>query len=573
MATETIKIPDLGGGDDVEVIEVCVSVGDSVQQEDSLLVLESDKASMEVPAPKAGTVKSIALKVGDSVSEGDAILELEIEGDSEAEASDDASEADDAEASAEPEPDSEPDSEKDTEAKTESAPAQDSSPAPAAQSQEQTVKVPDVGGADGIEVIEVCVAEGDEVEEGDSLIVLESDKASMEVPAPYGGKVVSLLIKVGDNAAEGTDIAVMAVSGDDAAPAQSAADSAEDSSAHSDDGESTSSASEASSPSPAPAPQAAPQSQPAPQGADPNTARGEDIYAGPAVRKMAREFGIPLVEVKGSGPRGRIVKEDLHAYVKALTENKPAAAAGGGLPSIPDIDFSQFGEIDIQPRSKLDKLTATNMHRSWVNLPHVTHFDDVDITELELFRKGLKQEAEQRGVKLTPLPFLLKAAAAALAANPAFNASLTSDGESVVYKKYINIGMAVDTPAGLVVPVVRDVDKKSLWQLAEETAELAAKAKDRKLKPADMQGGCFTISSLGNIGGTGFTPIINAPELAILGVSKLSVKPQWDGEQFQPRQMLPLSLSYDHRAINGADAGKFMQFIGAALADIRRLLL
>ena len=567
MATETIKIPDLGGGDDVEVIEVCVSVGDQVEQEESLLVLESDKASMEVPAPKAGTVKSIALKVGDSVSEGDTILELEIEGASEAEASDDAPQADDAEASAEPEPEAE--------AKPEQQPAKESGAAPSAEAQQQTVKVPDVGGADGIEVIEVCVAEGDEVEEGDSLIVLESDKASMEVPAPYSGKVVSLLIKVGDNAAEGTDIAVMAVSGGDAAPADTAADSTADSG----DGESASRETEASSsaqtpaPSPAPAPQAAPQSQPAPQGADPNTARGEDIYAGPAVRKMAREFGIPLVEVKGSGPRGRIVKEDLHAYVKGLTENKPAAAAGGGLPSIPDIDFSQFGEIDIQPRSKLDKLTATNMHRSWVNLPHVTHFDDVDITELELFRKGLKQEAEQRGVKLTPLPFLLKAAAAALAANPAFNASLTSDGESVVYKKYINIGMAVDTPAGLVVPVVRDVDKKSLWQLAEETAELAAKAKDRKLKPADMQGGCFTISSLGNIGGTGFTPIINAPEVAILGVSKLTVKPQWDGEQFQPRQMLPLSLSYDHRAINGADAGKFMQFMGAALADIRRLLL
>ena len=565
MATETIKIPDLGGGDDVEVIEVCVSVGDQVEQEDSLLVLESDKASMEVPAPKSGTVKSIALSVGDTVSEGDAILELEIEGDSEAEASDDEPEADDAEASAEPEPEAE--------AKPQQQPAKESGAAPSAQAQEQTVKVPDVGGADDIEVIEVCVAEGDEVEEGDSLIVLESDKASMEVPAPYSGKVVSLLIKVGDNAAEGTDIAVMAVSGGDAAPADTAADNTADSDSG-DNGDSASAKSDAPSAEPEPAPKAAaPEPQPASQGADPNTASGEDIYAGPAVRKMAREFGIPLVEVKGSGPRGRIVKEDLHAYVKGLTENKPAAAAGGGLPGIPDIDFSQFGEIDIQPRSKLDKLTATNMHRSWVNLPHVTHFDDVDITELELFRKGLKQEAEQRGVKLTPLPFLLRAAAAALTANPAFNASLTSDGESVVYKKYVNIGMAVDTPAGLVVPVVRDVDKKSLWQLAEETAELAAKAKDRKLKPADMQGGCFTISSLGNIGGTGFTPIINAPEVAILGVSRLTVKPQWDGEQFQPRQMLPLSLSYDHRAINGADAGKFMQFMGAALADIRRLLL
>lgn len=559
MTKETIKIPDLGGGEGVEVIEVCVAVGDVVEQEDSLLVLESDKASMEVPAPKSGKVVSIAMSVGDSVSEGDAILELEV-----AEGSDEPASESAAESAPEPDAAAEQTSaaDDDTDGGNDTAGAAQSA---STAERTETVKVPDVGGGEGIEVIELCVAEGDEVNEGDSLIVLESDKASMEVPAPFTGVVSAMLIKVGDAASEGTAIAEMRVAGANSvsdAKAEQTAPPAEKVdapvSAEPEPKRETSAAARestsTSSTSPAPA------------------APGEQVYAGPAVRKLAREFGIDLSKVSGSGPRKRIVKEDLHAYVKQLAK-APAAAAGGGIEPIPDVDFAKFGEVDIQPLSKLDKLTAANMHRSWLNLPHVTQFDDADITELEDFRREMKKEAEQRGVKLTPLPFLLKAAAAALRGNAKFNASLSADGESIVYKHYVHIGMAVDTPAGLVVPVIRDVDKKSLWELAEETAELAKKARERKLKPAEMQGGCFTISSLGNIGGTGFTPIINAPEVAILGVSKLAVKPVWDGDSFQPRKMLPLSLSYDHRVINGADAGKFFTELAQMLADIRRLLL
>ena len=550
MATETIKIPDLGGGDGVEVIEVCVAVGDQVEAEDSLLVLESDKASMEVPSPKAGKVVSISLKVGDSVGEGDVILELDVDGDAAAE-----------EAAAEPEPEA-----VSAEAAPETAKEDEKAPqaAPVSSAGPETVKVPDIGGGDGVEVIELCVAAGDEVEEGDSLIVLESDKASMEVPAPFGGKVLNMLIKVGDAAAEGTAIAELQRSG---STPDAEAETPKPATAEAEQA----AAPEPKAAEPASAPASASTPAPAPSV---NEGNGKAVYAGPAVRKLAREFGISLDQVTGTGPRGRVVKEDLHAYVKTLTSAKPAAVAGGsGIPAIPDVDFSQFGEIEVEPLTKLHKLTAANMHRSWLNLPHVTQFDDADITELEAFRNSMKAEAQAKGVKLTPLPFLLKAAAAALCMNPKFNASLSADGENMVYKKYVHIGIAVDTPVGLMVPVIRDVDKKSLWELAAEASELAQKAKERKLKPADMQGGCFTISSLGNIGGTGFTPIINAPEVAILGVSKLDIKPVWDGTAFQPRKMLPLSLSYDHRAINGADAGKFFTELGQLLADIRRILL
>ncbi len=542
MAIETIKIPDLGGGDGVEVIEICVAVGDVVEAEDSLLVLESDKASMEVPAPQSGTVKSIALKVGDTVSEGDVILELEL--------------ADGAQAESAP-----AESESATSVE-EPVVAESSAPEPAAPAPsggKQTVVVPDIGTGDEVEVIEICVAEGDEVEEGDSLVVLESDKASMEVPSPYSGVVLAIKTSNGAKVSQGSELVEMSVAGQASAPAEAAA--------------------------PSPGPVAKPVSEPASASApkavpEPVTAVSDDgdagVYAGPAVRKLAREFGIPLSAVTGTGPRGRVVKEDLHAYAKSRLASPSvgsAATGGAGIPPVPEIDFSQFGEIDVQPMSKMHKLTAANMHRSWLNVPHVTQFDDADITELEDFRNSMKREAEQRGLKLTPLPFLLKAAAVALRNNPIFNASLAADGENIVYKKYIHIGVAVATPAGLMVPVVRDVDKKSIWELAAESAELAQKAKDRKLKPAEMQGGCFTISSLGGLGGTGFTPIVNTPEVAILGVSKLAVKPQWDGESFIPRKMLPLSLSYDHRAINGADAGKLFTELNALLSDIRRLLL
>ncbi|MBD2859839.1 dihydrolipoyllysine-residue acetyltransferase [Spongiibacter sp. KMU-158] len=549
MGIETIKIPDLGGGDGVEVIEVCVAVGDTVAAEDSLLVLESDKASMEVPAPMAGVVKAISLKVGDTVNEGDVILELEVKAEIEgASASAPVSEK------AAPEP-----------VAPQNTPEPAAAPAPektAVVSAEQEVVVPDIGTGDQVELIELCVAVGDELEEGDSLVVLESDKASMEVPAPFAGTVSAIAVKLGDKVGQGTLLLKMKTAAELSPTEPSTTVEA-----------SSAPVAEA----PVSTPTSTPVSAPAPvqeTASEPTVVSQAGVYAGPAVRKLAREFGIPLEKVAGTGPRNRIVKEDLHAFVKTLTAKGPqSASAGSGIPAVPEVDFSQFGEIDIQPLTKLHKLTAANMHRSWLNVPHVTQYDDADITELEDFRKGLKAEAEKRGVKMTPLPFLLKAAASALLSNPKFNASMSADGENMVFKKYVHIGIAVDTPAGLVVPVLRDVDKKSLWELAAESAELAQKAKDRKLKPADMQGGCFTISSLGNIGGTGFTPIINTPEVAILGVSKLAVKPVWDGANFVPRQMLPLSLSYDHRAINGADAGKFFTEMGAVLADIRRLLL
>ncbi len=539
MAKETVKIPDLGGGS-VDVIEVCVAVGDVVAKDDSLLVLESDKASMEIPSPLAGKVLSISLKEGETVEAGDLILELEVDG---AEV-----EADDSPAPAVEAP----------QAESESEPAPAPAPVAPVSSAREMILVPDVGSSDGIDVIEVCVAVGDVVSEGDSLVVLESDKASMEVPSPFSGTITKIVMKVGDSAKLGAEIAEIerevAAAVSEVKPAV----------------EAPAPAKAAAAPAPA-TPAAAPAAKPAA-----TVTSHADVYAGPAVRKLAREFGLALEQLTGTGPRGRILKEDVQQYVKDLAKgNVKGAATGGGsaLPAIPDVDFSQFGEIDTQPLTKLHKLTAANMHRSWVNLPHVTQFDDVDISELEDFRAGLKREAEQRGVKLTPLPFLLKAAAVALQAHPKFNASLSADGENMVYKKYIHIGIAVDTPAGLVVPVIRDVDKKSLWDLAAESAELANKAKNRKLKPAEMQGGCFTISSLGSIGGTGFTPIINAPEVAIMGVSKLAIKPHWNGTEFVPRKMLPVSLSYDHRAINGVDAGQFFTFMGMALADIRRLLL
>ena len=318
----------------------------------------------------------------------------------------------------------------------------------------------------------------------------------------------------------------------------------------------------------APATAAAAASQPASRGSEDTL-----VYAGPAVRKLARELGVDLAKVTGSGPRERVLKEDVQGFVqRALSGKVPAAATGAGLPTVPDVDFSAFGAIETVPRTKLDKLTAANMQRSWLNVPHVTQFDDADITDLEAFRKSMKGEAEQRGTRLTPMPFLLKACATALRDNPKFNASVTADGENLVYKHYVHIGMAVDTPVGLMVPVIRDVDRKSIWELADEVVELAEKARERKLKPAEMQGGCFTISSLGNIGGNGFSPIVNTPEVGILGVSRAAVKPVWDGQAFQPRTLLPLSLSYDHRVINGGDAGRFCTQLVTLLGDIRRLL-
>lgn len=550
---QTVSVPDIGGATGVDVIEVCVAEGDEVQEGDSIIVLETDKASMDIPAPAAGKVSKLLIKEGDTVSEGDEILVLMAEGEA------------DAEPEAE-EQDADSDTATESESETES---QDSDAEPAQSGGVEDVNVPDIGGATDVDVIEVSVAEGDKVEEGDSIIVLETDKASMDIPAPKAGTVKSVSIKEGDKVSEGTLILELEVAG--AAPAK------KESAPKQSSAKQESSKSEASAPKQA----AAKESAPADQGAVLSSPSNK-VHAGPAVRLLARELGVDLSLVRATGPRGRITKEDLHAYVKAAVQKASAAPAAGsnaavadgaGIPRVPEIDFSQFGEVEVKKMSKIHKLTSFNMTRSWLNVPHVTQFDKADITDLEEFRKSLKPEMEKQGVKLTPLPFMIKAVAMALVKNPAFNVSLHADGENIVQKKYVHIGIAVDSPAGLVVPVLRNVDQKSVIQIAKEASELIKKALDKQLKPAEMQGGCFTISSLGAMGGTGFTPIVNTPEVGILGVSKADVEPRWNGKEFEPRTMLPLCLSYDHRAVNGADAGRFMTYLNALLSDLRRLTL
>lgn len=551
--TQTIVVPDIGTDDAVDVIEISVAVGDIIKPEDSIVVLESDKASMEVPSPAAGKIVEIKVKVGDKVKQGSAILVIE-SADSKTAAPAAASEKKESkpvEAAAEKTVAKEKSAEKMAEPAT-------------AKGAVETISVPDLGGSNDVDVIEVFVKVGSQIAEGDSMITLETDKASMEIPAPKAGVVRALKIKVGDKVSSGDAILELETAEKaDASPAVAKSTAAP----------TATKPTAPQAPTPAATPSESVSAKPTVSNVSSAPAANGDIYAGPAVRKYARELGIDLTKVKGSGPKNRIQREDLKAFIKNLIENRGSTTSGSGIPPIPDVDFAKFGDIEVQPLSKISKVTAMNMHRSWLNLPHVTQFDDADITELEDFRASLKEEAEKRGVKVTPLPFLLKACAIALKTHPKFNSSLLNDGDHIVFKKYAHIGIAVDTPAGLVVPVVRNVDRKSIWELAAETAELSQKAKDRKLKPDEMQGGCFTISSLGNIGGTGFTPIINAPEVAILAVSKLAVKPQWNGKEFIPRKMLPLSLSYDHRVVNGADAGRFFTFLTELLADIRRLVL
>ncbi|WP_278800445.1 dihydrolipoyllysine-residue acetyltransferase [Marinobacter nauticus] len=552
MSEQEIKVPDLGGADEVEIIEIIVSEGDSVEEEDPILTVESDKASVELPAPAAGKITKITVKVGDKVKEGDVIGMLAASGD--AGGSDDAAD----------------DKSEQTEEKSEApseARSEDAKPAPKKKksggSRTEVVKVPSLDGFEDVPVIEINVAEGDTVGEEDPLVTVESDKATMEIPSPYAGKIGKILVKEGDKLSEGSDLLEMTIEddGDD-----------EDESA--DSGDSAQADSQESKPE---KPHGKQESEPQPQGStyEPPSP-GTKVHAGPAVRKLARELGADLTRVKGSGPKGRIVKDDVHAYVKSQLQQAQqgsGVATGSGIPGVKLPDFSQFGEIEREGMSRMMAATATNMQRSWLNVPHVTQFDDADITEMEDFRKAQKAAGEKRGVKMTPLPFLLKACAAALAELPQFNVSLDMERKEVVRKKYIHIGIAVDTPHGLMVPVIRDVDQKGLWELAAESAELAQKARDKQLKPAEMQGACFTITSLGGIGGTAFTPIVNTPEVAILGVSKASMKPVWDGKEFQPRLMLPLSLSYDHRAVNGADAARFTNLLTQLLGDIRTLLL
>ncbi|BCB71313.1 acetyltransferase component of pyruvate dehydrogenase complex [Vreelandella aquamarina] len=550
--TVDIKVPDLGGSDNVEIIEVAVSEGDDVNAEDPLITLESDKASMDVPSPHSGKIVSLTVKEGDTVSEGDVIGQMEIAGEGDDTDDADAPEQADESASANQSADAEDDA----------AEEEGGSGEP----ERKEIRVPDLSGSSDVPIIEIGVAAGDEVDIEDPLITLESDKASMDVPSPFKGKILELTVKEGDTVSEGDVIGYMEVAGaKKAAPKKAAPEKAD------------------SKPQSAPsAKQASPAGSPSPEAqmAAHKPRDGKLVHAGPAVRMLARELGVDLGLVKPSGPKDRVLKEDVQAYVKQAIANQgkaqaaaPAASGGAGIPAVPEVDFSQFGDVEEKPMGRLLKMGATNLHRSWLNVPHVTQFDEADITELENFRKAMKAEAEAQGAKLTPLPFLVKACAFALRKFPQFNVSLKGDGDTLVWKKYVHIGIAVDTPDGLMVPVLRDADKKSLIEIAKEMAELGKKAQTKKLKREEMTGGCFTISSLGSIGGTAFTPIVNAPEVAILGVSKAQMKPVWDGSAFQPRLMMPLSLSYDHRAINGADAARFTAFLADVLTDIRRLLL
>jgi len=560
VANQQVTVPDIGGAEGAEVIELLVAVGDDIEVDQGLIVLESDKASMEIPSTVAGTVVELLVAEGEELSEGAPIAVIQTASDgSEATGSSDTEQQQEDTAAEAPPAEPEP------EDKADEAPGSPEPASSAGQSSKE-VPVPDIGTDEAVDVIEISVAVGDTIAEGDSLVVLESDKASMEVPAPFAGEVQELRVKEGDSVRQGDPLLVMLT-----AEAGTSTESKPETEPQ------TESKSEAG-PAPAskPGTEAKPTPEPAPDTTAPERAEADSgsAYAGPAVRKLAREFGISLAEVTGSGPRGRIVKEDLHRFTQSrLKAPAPAATTGAGIPQVPDIDFTAFGEVEITQRSRLDKLTAANMQRSWLNVPHVTQYDDADITKLEEFRGSLKAEAEKRGTRLTPLPFLLKACACALRENPKFCTSLADGGESLVYKKYVHIGMAVDTPAGLMVPVIRDVDTRSIWDLSEAVLQMAEKARERKLSPADMQGGCFTISSLGNIGGTGFTPIVNAPEVGILGVSRAEIKPVWDGQAFMPRKMLPLSLSYDHRVINGGDAGRFLTRLVQLMGDIRQLIL
>jgi len=511
-AVESIAVPDIGM-DAANIIEIAVKVGDVISEDDTIVVLESDKASMDVPAPKGGEVVAINVAEGDSVSEGSILIELKGSGSTVVEA-------------------------------TSAAPT-----AAATVGAVESINVPDIG-MESANVIEIAVKVGDSITEEDTIVVLESDKASMDVPSPVTGEVVSVNIKEGESVSEGSLLIEVKTSG---------------------------STSTATPSVPAPSkPEAA--ATPAPHTIatayeDAPTKPSKSVHAGPAVRRLAREFGVDLAFVPGTGPRGRIIKDDVAGWVKKRLQEPQQPTAGAGLPTIPDQDYSKFGNIEIKEMSRIQQITAVNMARNALVIPHVTQFDEADVTDTEAFRQSLKPEMEKRGVKISPLAFIIKACASALVEFPKFNVSLLADGKRMVHKNYVNIGLAVDTPNGLIVPVIKDVDQKSVWQIAEEIIDFAKRGRDGKVKPAEMQGGCFTVSSLGGLGGTAFTPIVNAPEVAILGVSKNAVKPHWNGKEFVPRTFTPLSMSYDHRAINGADAAKFTTYLSQVLSDVRRLVL
>ncbi|MBZ7365698.1 pyruvate dehydrogenase complex dihydrolipoyllysine-residue acetyltransferase [Klebsiella grimontii] len=526
-SAKEVHVPDIGG-DEVEVTEIMVKVGDTIAAEQSLITVEGDKASMEVPAPFAGTVKEIKINTGDKVSTGSLIMIFEVAGAAPAAAP----------------------------AKAEAAPA---AAAPAASGSKE-VHVPDIGG-DEVEVTEVMVKVGDKIAAEQSLITVEGDKASMEVPAPFAGTVKEIKISTGDKVSTGSLIMVFEVEG--AAPAAAPAAAAP-------------------APAAAPAQAAKPAAVPAAKAEGKSEFAENDAYvhATPLIRRLAREFGVNLAKVKGSGRKGRILREDVQAYVKEAVKRAEAApaATGGGIPGMlpwPKVDFSKFGEVEEVELGRIQKISGANLSRNWVMIPHVTHFDKTDITDLEAFRKQQNAEAEKRklDVKFTPVVFIMKAVAAALEQMPRFNSSLSEDAQRLTLKKYINIGVAVDTPNGLVVPVFKDVNKKSITELSRELTVISKKARDGKLTAGEMQGGCFTISSIGGLGTTHFAPIVNAPEVAILGVSKSAMEPVWNGKEFVPRLMMPISLSFDHRVIDGADGARFITIINNMLSDIRRLVM
>lgn len=563
MSVETVEVPDVGSSDPVDVIEVPVQEGDRIAAEDTIIVLESDKATVEVPAPFAGTIKKLLVKQGDRVKEGDPIMEVDAEGDG----GEQESSTEPADQPADQEAGSEGDADESSgdESKPQSG---EQAPDTADATRTVPVKVPDLGDIEGAELIEFSVAEGDQVEKEDNIAVLESDKASVEIPAPESGRIGALVARIGDKLSTGDVLMEMEVAGaveqqgDSAGQEASKAKAAESSSKGKEKPTSGDQETVASKPA-RPESRAAAREEGEPSGR---------VHAGPAVRKLARRMGVDLARVEGSGPAGRILKENVQDHVKKLLTERPAGGAGDAV-ELPDIDFSKWGEVEEVERSKLRKVSAANLHRSWVTIPHVTQHDEADVTELEAFRKSLNRELEKDGVKLTMLAFLVKACALALQRFPDVNASLSKDGERLIRKHYIHIGIAVDTPGGLVVPVLRDADRKGLVEIAREMGELSVKARDRKLSPADMQGGCFSISSLGGIGGTAFTPVVNWPEVGILGVSRMNTRPVWDGESFQPRLVLPLSFSYDHRVVDGADAARFTRYLGQVLEDMRRALL
>lgn len=578
-----VLVPDVGG-EEVEVIELCVEVGDEIEAEQSLITVESDKASMDIPAPFAGKVAEILVQVGDKVAQDKLILKVEAsDGDSSADDADE-KETDEEQQSSESSAEESQDNDSETDAKADKSEKAEKQDKPKSSSGEKVVKevqVPDIGDDGEVDVIDVLVAVGDEVEAETGLITLETDKATMDVPAPFAGVVKELKVSNGDKVSQGTLIALIETqqAGDDGAAEESESEQKQTESKEKEP---------ASSEKTASAPQSSSSGAPKPPPVPHHPSAGEkastgQIHASPAVRRVAREFGVDLSQVSGSGRKGRIVKEDVQSYVKyelsrpKMTPGSSVGSGSGGLQVLapPKVDFSKFGDVEEVPLTRIQKISGPNLHRNWVTIPHVTQFEEADITEVEAFRKQQNQLAEKKklGVKITPLVFIMKAAADALKAYPVFNTSLSESGESLIQKKYYHIGIAVDTPGGLVVPVVRDVDKKGIYELSEELMEISSKARDGKLKAADMQGSCFTISSLGGIGGTAFTPIVNAPDVAILGVSKSEMKPKWNGKDFEPRLMLPLSLSYDHRVIDGAVAARFAVHLSRVMGDIREMLL